>query len=86
MSEAGKGARQVHRAAEREHAGAATREDRRQSDSEAAGAHPVLTDPKLRKGHPSGKDWRDKPVDEERDKDIKHGGIEGAAGRRGGRG
>jgi len=79
MSQPEKGAAQVHRAAQREHAGAATREDRRKSDSEAAEAHPSLTDPKLRKGHPPGNDWRDKPVDEESNKDIKHGGIEGAA-------
>ncbi|HEX3881081.1 MAG TPA: hypothetical protein VHW66_00340 [Stellaceae bacterium] len=79
MSQAGKGAEKVHRAAEREHAGAPTQDDRRKSDSEAASAHPSLTDPKLRKGHPRGDDWRDKPVDAERDKDIKEGGIEGAA-------
>ena len=79
MSRAEKGAAQVHRSAEREHAGAATQEERRKSDSDAAAAHPTLTDTKLRKGHPPGGNQRDKPVDQERDKDIKHGGIEGAA-------
>jgi hypothetical protein len=81
MSQAEKGAAQVHRAAKREHDGAATQEDRLKSDSDSAAAHPTLTDPKLRRGHPAGSaDGRDKPVDEERDKDIKHGGgIEGAA-------
>jgi hypothetical protein len=82
MSQAEKGAAHIRRAAEREHAGAATPEDRRNSDSEAAAAHPALTDTRLRKGHPSGGDWRDKPVDEERDKDITQGGIEGAARKR----
>lgn len=80
MSRAEKGAAGVHRAAEREHAGTATsEEDRRKSDRDAAAAHPALTDTRLRKGHPPGNDRRDKPVDQERGKDIKHGGIEGAA-------
>jgi hypothetical protein len=78
MSEAGKGAERVHRAAEREHVGAPTDDKRRKSDSDAAAAHPALTNPDLRKGHPSN-DRRDKPVDQERDKDLKEGGIEGAA-------
>lgn len=79
MAQAEKGAAVVHRAAEREHAGTPTHDDRRRSDTENAEAHPALTDTRLRKGHPPDKDWRDKPVDEERDKDIKQGGIEGAA-------
>ena len=74
MSRAERGAEQVHRAAEREHANGATREEeRRKSDRDAAAAHPTLTDTRLRKGHPPGGDWRDKPVDQERDKDIKEG-------------
>jgi hypothetical protein len=79
MSQPGKGAARVRRAAEREHAGTPTHEDRRKSDSDAATAHPDVTDPRLRKGHPPVDDWRDKPVDEERGKDLKEGGIEGAA-------
>lgn len=83
MSRAERGAAQVHRAAEREDAGGAARdEERRKSDRDAAAAHPTLTDPKLRKGHPPTDDWRDKPVDQERDKDIKEGGVEGAARKR----
>lgn len=69
----------MHRAAQREHAGAATNERRRQSDSDAAEAHPLLTDPKLRKGRPPGNDWRNKPVDERHGKEIEHGGTESAA-------
>ena len=79
MPEAEKGAARVHRAAEREHAGASKQDDRRKGESDAAAAYPALTDPKLRKGHPSsGGDWRDKPVDQEHHKDIKEGGMEGA--------
>jgi len=78
MSQPDKDAASVRRAAEREHAGTPAHHERRKSDSDAASAHPSLTDPKLRRGHPSD-DRRDKPVDEERDKDLKHGGIEGAA-------
>ena len=86
MAEAEKGAARARRAAEHEHSGAATRDDKRRADTEAAKAHPTLTDTNLRKGHPPGNaDWRDKPVDEERDKDIKHGGIEGAARKEHGR-
>lgn len=43
---------------------------------EGAAAHPSVTNTRLRKGHPPGDDWRDKPVDQERDKDIEHGSIE----------
>jgi len=85
MSRAEKGAAQVHRSAQLEHAAAPKDEERRQSDSDAAQAHPTMTDPKLRKGHPSGGDWRDKPVNEERDTDIKHGRIESAARKKRGR-
>lgn len=85
MSDAEKSARTVRRAAEREHAGPAGERERDQSDSDAAGAHPALTDTRLRKGHPPLDDWRDKPVDEEPDKDIRHGEESGrAAQRRGG--
>jgi hypothetical protein len=79
MSQAEKSAARVRRAAEREHAGSPTRDDRRKSDSDSASAHPSLTDPKLRKGHPPVGGWRDTPVDKERGKDIEKGGIEGAA-------
>lgn len=83
MSHAEKSAAQVRGAAEREHAAPAPSEgSRRKSDRDAAAAHPELTDTKLRKGHPSGDNWRDKPVDQERDKDIKEGGVEGAARKR----
>jgi hypothetical protein len=71
----------IRRAAEREHRGAPAPDDRRRSDSDAAKAHPDATDPRLRRGHPPGGDWRDHPVEEEGDKDIKEGGIEGAARR-----
>ena len=83
MSQAEKGAAQVNRAAEREHAGAVAHdEDRRQSDSDAAAAHPTVTDPKLRKGHPPGNDWRDKPVNQELHKEIKEGWGSKAAARK----
>ena len=74
MSEPEKNAARVRRAAEHEHTGPGRLGDRRQSDTESAKAHPTLTDPKLRTGHPRGSDWRDKPMDSERDKDIKPGG------------
>jgi hypothetical protein len=79
MSQEGEGAVRVRRAAEREHAGTVTREDRQKADRDAAAAHPQLTDTTVRKGHPQSNRWRDRPVDSERDKDIKEGGIEGAA-------
>lgn len=82
MSQAEKGAEQIRRAAEREHRDAGTNDkDRGKSDHDSAAAHPTLTDTRLRKGHPPRDDdaWRDKPVDSERDKDLKEGGIEGAA-------
>ena len=79
MSRAEQGADQVRHAAEREHKGTSD-EDRRKADRDAAAAHPAVTDRRLSKGHSSGDDsWRDKPVDTERDKDLKGGGIEGAA-------
>jgi hypothetical protein len=81
MSRVETGATQIRRSAEREHADSPMQADRRKSDSDAASAHPIATDPKLRRGHPSGDDRRDKPVASERDKDIKHGGTEGAARR-----
>jgi hypothetical protein len=78
-------AERLQHSAEREHKAAPQPEERRKSDSESAGAHHVLTQPELRRGHPSNKGWRDKPVDAERDKDLKDGGIEGAAQRTRGR-
>lgn len=80
MSRAEKGAAQIRRPAEREHGEPVSREEnRRTSDQEGAAAHPSVTDTSFRKGHPLGAEWRDEPVDQERDKDIKHGGIEGTA-------
>jgi hypothetical protein len=74
-----KSAAQIRHAAEREHGQPVSHEEnRRKSDQESAAAYPSVTDTRLRKGHPPGDDWRDEPVDQERDKDIKHGGIEGA--------
>jgi hypothetical protein len=78
-------AENLQRAAEREHTGSASEDERRKSDSEGAEAHHTLTRPELRRGHPSNAGRRDKPVDEERDKDLKDGGIEGAARRTRGR-
>lgn len=59
MSRVGKDAARVRHAAEREHKGIATPEDRRRSDSESAAAHPGLTDTKLRRGHPTRDDKGD---------------------------
>ncbi|HWB50595.1 MAG TPA: hypothetical protein VG651_15910 [Stellaceae bacterium] len=78
MSQAERGARHVRRAAEHEHKG-----KRGESDAESAAAHVDVTEAKQGRP-PLNRDWRDKPVDQERDKDIKQGGIEGAErGRRG---
>lgn len=85
MSQAGKAAANVKRAAEREHARPPRDEEKRKSDSESAEAHPTLTDTRLRSGHPQRDDRRDKPVDAERDKDLKEGGVEGAARKERGR-
>ena len=52
MSQAGKAAANVKRAAEREHARPPRDEEKRKSDSESAEAHPTLTDTRLRSGHP----------------------------------
>ncbi|HTQ34002.1 MAG TPA: hypothetical protein VMI30_07525 [Stellaceae bacterium] len=85
MTQAERGSRHVHRAAEQERAGR-----HGESDTESATAHVDVTESKQgraplnREMHdkPPPDTWRDKPVDEERDKDIKEGGgIEGAARR-----
>jgi hypothetical protein len=55
MSQVEKTAAKVRRAAEREHTGRTTREQQQRNDSDSALAHPILTDPKLRKGHPPSK-------------------------------
>jgi hypothetical protein len=73
MSKAERGAARVHRAAEHEQAGR-----RGHSDADSAKAHADVTEAKQGRP-PLNRDWRDKPVDQERDKDIKEGGIEGAA-------
>jgi hypothetical protein len=72
MAQAERGARRVHRAAEHEQRG-----KRGESDTESAEAHVDVTEAKQGRP-PLNRDWRDKPVDEERDKDIKEGGTEGA--------
>lgn len=80
MSGADNDAARISRAADREHSGAETDNKRHKSGSEAVAAHPTMTDPKLRKGHPED-GWRNKPVDEARAKDLKEGELEGATRR-----
>lgn len=85
MSRVERAAARVRRSAEREHSGDGTHRDRRRSDSDAAAAHPVLTETKLRKGHPQTDDGPDEPVGHARDGNVASGGIEGEARRRRGR-
>lgn len=74
MSEAERGARRVHHAAEHE-------ARRKRGEATPSGkVHVDLTEAKQGRP-PLNRDWRDKPVDEEHDKDIKEGGSEGAARR-----
>jgi hypothetical protein len=74
-------ATKVRHSAEREHAGRDGDNPRGKSDAASAQAQPAITEEKQGRP-PLNRDWRDKPVDQERDKDIKEGGIEGAARRR----
>ncbi|MBV9552431.1 MAG: hypothetical protein JO032_06515 [Alphaproteobacteria bacterium] len=71
-------ATQLRHAAEREHGGRDGADPRGKSDADAAKAHSAVTEDKQGRP-PLSRDWRDKPVDQERDKDLKQGGIEGAA-------
>lgn len=82
MADTEKAAQRIHRAAEREHAGDPGRGQRGRSDSDSADAHVDVTE--AEQGRPPlNRDWRDKPVDQERDKDIKKGGLDGAGRRKG---
>jgi hypothetical protein len=74
-------ATKVRHAAEREHAGRDGGNPRGKSDAASAKAHAAITQDK--KGRPPlDRDSRDKPVDQERGKDIKEHGVDGARNER----